>query len=418
MKNSEKIIVAIGVILLSVAIYMVFLENDDEEVAGAVVVAKVTEVQGDAKKKEFEAVGWKLLQEDDRIYQNDRIFTLDDSFLKIVFIDGTVLNLTPNTLLLMVQEGESLDLDLQKGFLGLELKDIKNQLTVKLGEKKVGLNSNDAKIHLSSGEDGEQEFGMTVVSGVANLKFNNEEKVIKKGERVEIGKETTKIEIETFGISPVRPEGEHIIIRDDKKMVELAWESTEEMESYNVTTARDPQFKKIIKKESTKGKSASIEISDEGHYFWKVKGVKNSKETQEAPVSTFQASRDVAPHLLFPPENGAITLERNSLKKNVTLRWKKGRDEKFQIEFFRNGADQAKGDLLESTSDYLEISELGPQVYKWRVRALDPKRQDTLWSDYRTFSLVEPEYQEGTGPDGPRRMREFYDEATGEWKMR
>jgi hypothetical protein len=379
-------------------------------------VARVTEILGDGKVKSKDAIGWKILSEGAKLYENDHVFTLDASHMKLEFYDGTILNLTPNTLLIMFKDGEKLDLDLQKGFMGLKLADIKNQLIVRLGEKQIGLNGQSTKLHLQVDQD--KTSNLTVVSGEASVSYKGQSLELKRGQKIDLEPNATKVEVTKFGIEPRSPDVEKIYFQQESTKVNLAWDSETRHEAYQVIAARDPQFQNVIKDEQVKQQQASIDVKEEGHYYWKVHGLEAKKQVAEAPVSTFQAKRDGPPTLLFPSAGDVIQLDAGAPGKNVTLRWEESSASQFEVEFFRYELSVAKGELINANETYLELTELGPKEYKWRVRALASDRPSAPWSEFRTFSIREKVVESGIGPQGPRRRQEYFDEKSGKWMRR
>jgi hypothetical protein len=264
----------------------------------------------------------------------------------------------------------------------------------------------------------EKTSNITVVSGEAKVDYKGQTVDLKRGQKIELLPGATKVEVTKFGIDPKLPDSEKIYFQEESTSINLTWDSETKHESYQVIAARDPQFQNVIKDENVTQKKTSLLVKEEGHYYWKVKGKNGKGEMDEAPISTFQATREGPPLLLFPPASEILLIDENVATKNVTLRWSDSNAKKFEIEIYRYGLNAAKGDLLTADQDYLEIAELGPQEYKWRVRAMSQERPNAPWSDYRFFAIKEKTYETGSGPTGPRRRQEFYDDKAGKWQRR
>jgi len=396
--------------------YFAFLDNRQGS-SGSDYLAVVSELIGEARVKKEDQVGWKNLQVDDPLFMGDSVVTMDNSYIKIDFSAGSSLNLTPNSFLYMQKGEKTIDLDLQKGFLGLNIDSVKNKVAVNIGNEKIEIRGNQAKLHLT--KDTELKTNVTVIDGTASLTFKGNEIGIKKGERLKIDPKTAKYEIRTLGISPRRPEMDRIIFKGDGENIDLAWDSSESLEEFNLTTAKDPQMRDVVSRVVTKENNAALDLNEEGKYYWQVTGSKENKIAAEAPVYSFELKKTSTPFLIYPGNNLRINLRSTEDAKDVTLRWDGQGQKNFEIEFFKYGVTKDKGEILLSTQNFLSVSGLGPQEYKWRVRTVLKGSTFSPWSDFRNFTVSDDVIDAaGQGAKGPRRRREVFDDQSGEWKRK
>jgi len=379
-------------------------------------MASIGEVLGEAKVRRDGVVGWRNVQEGDSLYPKDSVVSLDDTTVRIDLKDGTSFNLTPNTLLDLVPEQDKLDIDLHRGFLGMNLVNFKNRLIVKVGKKEIEIKSQNAKIHVSLNET--QETNLTVIDGIANIKFKGNEVSMKKGEKIKVDDKATKLDVSTFGIGPQRPGMDKIIFQEQGKEVNFEWDSTQNVEEYDVRAAKDPQFKNVVGQLKTKEKKAAISLAEEGRYYWQVVGLVGNKVASEAPIYSFTVRKDSGPNIIYPGSNAVLELGPKEENMDLTLRWEDQSSESYEVEVFKYGADKEKGELIQTKETYLSLTSLEPKEYKWRVRAIDRTRPDIQWSEFRNFIVADYRPREGSELSGPRRRREFFDDKAQEWKRK
>ncbi|HAZ14590.1 MAG: hypothetical protein A2X86_00850 [Bdellovibrionales bacterium GWA2_49_15] len=417
MKYLDRIIILLALIGGGITAYLIFRPTTNDRPKEVAALANVGELMGEARVRREGLVGWRNLQEGETLYPKDSIISLDETFIRLDVKGGTSFNLTPNTLVYLVQDADAIDIDLQRGVLGMSLVNLKNRLLINVGKKKIEVKSNNAKMHVSLGDA--NDTNLTVIDGVASIVYKGNAIDMKKGERVRIDENTTKMDVTTFGIGPQRPGMDKIIFQEEGKSIDFEWDSRDaSVEEFSVTTARDPQMKSIVSQVTTKEKKASLDIAEEGRYYWQVLGMAQNKVMAEAPVYSFLVKKESAPVLVYPGSNSVIELSPDEETTNVTLRWESQSAEKYEVEFFKYGIEKEKGELLSSDSSYVVVSSLDPKEYKWRVRAIDRQRTDNEWSEFRNFVVAEFKASDGQSHSGPRRRREFYEESTGEWKKK
>ncbi|MBI2522527.1 MAG: hypothetical protein HYV97_19055 [Bdellovibrio sp.] len=416
MKYLDRIIIIVALIGAGITAFLIFRTPSPDRPKETAALANVGELMGEARVRREGLVGWRNLQEGETLYPKDSIISLDETFIRLDVKGGTSFNLTPNTLVYLVQDADAIDIDLQRGVLGMSLVNLKNRLLINVGKKKIEVKSDNAKMHVSLGET--NDTNLTVIDGVASVIYKGNVVNMKKGEKVKIDDNTTKMDVSTFGIGPQRPGMDKIIFKEEGKSIDFEWDSRNAVDEFSVTTARDPQMKSVVGQVTTRENKASLEINEEGRYYWQVVGLVQNKVMAEAPVYSFLVKKESAPVLVYPGANAVIELSPDEESTNVTLRWESQSAEKYDVEFFKYGIEKEKGEMLSSDTSYVVVSNLDPKEYKWRVRAIDRQRPENEWSEFRSFMVAEFSASDGQNHSGPRRRREFYEESSGEWKKK
>ncbi|MEK6623565.1 MAG: hypothetical protein AABY86_01270, partial [Bdellovibrionota bacterium] len=223
MKYLDTIIIAIALIGGGIPASLIFRPPSTEKPKEFSALAKVGDLMGEARVRREGLVGWRNLQEGEALFPKDSIISLDETFIRLDVEGGTSFNLTPNTLVYLVQDAEAIDIDLQRGVLGMSLVNLKNRLLINVGKKKIEVKSTNAKMHVSLGET--NDTNLTVIDGVASIIYKGNAVDMKKGEKVKIDDNTTKMDVSTFGIGPQRPGMDKIIFKEEGKSVDFEWDS-------------------------------------------------------------------------------------------------------------------------------------------------------------------------------------------------
>ncbi len=415
MKYIDKIIMLVALIGGSVTVFLIFHTPASDRPKEEGALANVGELKGEARVRREGLVGWRTLQEGEILYPKDSIISLDETFLRLDVKGGTSFNLTPNTLVYLVQDDDAIDIDLHRGVIGMSLVNLKNRLLINVGKKKIEVKSDNAKMHVSLGDA--NDTNLTVIDGVASIIYKGTQINMKKGEKVKVNENTTTMNVTSFGIGPQRPSMDKTIFQDEGKSIDFEWDSRDKaIEEFSLTAARDPQMKSVVGHVTTKKTKVSLEIGQEGRYYWQVVGLVQNKVVAEAPVYSFALKKETAPVLVFPGANSVIELGPDQESTSLTLRWESQSAEKYEVEFFKYGIEKERGELLSADGPHLVVSNLEPREYKWRVRAIDRTRLENEWSEFTNFVVAEFKASNGKPLEGPRRRREFYEESSGEWK--
>ncbi len=410
MKHLDKVILLTALIGGGLTTYLIFRKTTNEQATEVVALAKVGEMMGEARVRREGIIGWHNLQEEENLYSRDSIISLDETFLRLDLQGGNSLNMTPNTLVNLVLDDDATLIDLQRGVLDLSLVNLKNRLLINVGKKQIEVKSNGAKMHVSLGDAHDTHF--TVVDGAVSITYQKNQINLKKGEKVIINESTTKLDLITLGIEVLMPGLEKTIFQEKGKPIDFEWNSRDKtIEVFGLTAARDPRMKSIVGEMTTKEKYATLDLEQEGRYYWQVVGLVQNKVVAEAPVYSFVVRKKSAPALVYPGNNTVIELGPNEKSTKVTLRWESQSAEKYEVEFFKYEIEKEQGEILSTDHPYIAIDNLEPREYKWRVRAINPLRAENEWSAFRSFIVAEIN-------SGPKRRSEFYEEYSGEWKRK
>ena len=130
------------------------------------------------------SLNWNKLANGQDLYKGDYVVTDELSEVGVKFDNNSRLNIPPNSLVKIDYVGDSIQLELVKGLVNLDLKNVKSKVYVKKGKKKYEVKARNGKVEVrSSGTKLEFSSSKTkvlywpkllkvgVLPGTASLKF-------------------------------------------------------------------------------------------------------------------------------------------------------------------------------------------------------------------------------------------------------
>lgn len=353
----------------------------------------------------------------------------------------TTISLEKNNseLSLNVEEGKSVQLDVLKGDITLDLqgkktnflegqsgeltdKEIKKTKSVQVlyplmgsvvdigsdGNKKVSFKwkklSANEKIFLELGSSRNNMILSTPIgvpgnTGIMNSKVPNGDfyyRIIAKSNKEITKSGIMKATAVAFSpprlISPTLSDTNYI--QRKKATISFSWSQDDYITGSKVYISRSPQFKKIIFKKSLKNATYfEHDFNKKGKYYWKVVGyVKESNKKLISKLGTFEIKppAKLEPPKLISPEANFKIVASEINESGLFFEWEEAPSAKnYEILIRSKNKNKFKIKKLTTWNQFrLEKSE--PMTLSWRVRSIGSHKQKSFWSKPRRLEILKP----------------------------
>lgn len=279
------------IFFIAIAVFMVmsyFLYDDTLLFPSATpdslsLIGVISESQNDVRRKNSNNFSWFPASREDRIYENDSIFTGDRSEAVLHLNEGASLRLQPNSLVTLNLKSGQMILDLRYGNLKGDVKP-GTSVTVRSGteefvvENKVG-NPAESKVEFAKDHGGNVE--VKLLSGAATF--------VNKKTRARATLSMTKpLTLKKNGAIQQAEKPELILTTADNLSVvrenpddpmTFAWQSKGKINQYKFEISPKEDFSVVALGQNTTNQQIEIrEGLEPGSYFWRVQGVDNQAQ--------------------------------------------------------------------------------------------------------------------------------------------
>lgn len=383
--QAERGILAIVATLLLVFSYFLYDDSllfQPEHLLKTGSIGDISFSENDVRRKSNENFSWLPATKKDLVFQQDSIYTGNDSNAEITLMDGTVIEIQPNSLVtLNIRDGQ-MSLNLSYGNLVGQVGK-GSALTVKSGAEEFKLKGDNSKIQFNKNSNG--KIDMNLISGKA-LVSNKSGKAIELKKVLE--ESSTRLELVTAS-------GATISKFADSEPIILQWRGAGPIAKYELRVAKDINFSSLISQEFTKNQKANIvRQMPNGKYFWQVQAFRKngslitSSETRDFTVMTFKS-----PQISTPVAQAVISLEMpgtpEELKSKTKVTWTSISEYpqyRIQVAKDANFTELLK-DILTPAKDSL-TPDLSSGTYYTRVLGVNTdKKISSRWSAPVTFTL-------------------------------
>jgi len=178
--NIDKLVLSIGLVIITVSSLILYLDlNKSEKATNSKIIGEIIYKRKRAQRKFSSKVVWVDIEQNSRIYNNDSIKTSNLSEAIIKLNNGTTLELTENSLILLSLSKESIDIDFSRG--SISTKNTKSKkIKIRSGSILVAFKNSDAK--LSSGKN--NKLDLLIENGSAKITTNDKEKIVSQNEMI------------------------------------------------------------------------------------------------------------------------------------------------------------------------------------------------------------------------------------------
>ncbi len=216
---------------------------------------------------------------------------------------------------------------------------------------------------------------------------------IKSKNEVSEPRKFTIIEESIFLIRSPRNE-EEFIFSGSPIFINFAWNHLVDVKKYSVEIATDIKFNSILKKQEAKTNTISLELLNEGIYYYRVAAEFNNpdfalKYSEARTLSIKKVSQLPPPKLISPVNNSVL-----DNKERILLNWTADNYDSFLVKISTD--ENFTSNLIEKniTDNYILLPLLEEnKTYYWSVEAVATKLGQKNTSSTSQFSIQEKEIQ-------------------------
>lgn len=276
LEKSDKFIV--GVTLLCALFLFSWLVHDiaftNSELSGNIEVGKIYQLQNNVKRKFNRSLIWYSAGKDETVYENDWIFTGSNSLAKIKLRSGGEIIIEPDSLIVLTRKNGVLQLDLQHGRLMANVAKDDIKINVMRNGAVETVDTETGIVSISQKERS-NEVNIDIVPNDQNQDGVEDLSISKIADRKYYTPKSGFSDLQTNGISYQPYNLKTMALFEGQKTdVPFNWEDPlNEWSSYEIEIATDEHFTNILKTESTTQPGYTLNTSESGPYYWRVRGI-------------------------------------------------------------------------------------------------------------------------------------------------
>lgn len=354
-----------------------------------VAVGSLSTLENDVRRKSSTDFVWLPGIKKDEVYNQDSIFTGNNSRATVQMNDGSIIEIQENSLVnINVKDGQ-MQLDLRFGQLtGTG----KSTIKVKTTNDEYTIDGKDGRFQVNRSSGG--DLGVKVLSGKAEIKGKKGRQDLKSNESFQISdKGVEKNQVEAT-IQLITKDNNSFQLKKQKDPVPLEWSSKGPVAQYQVEISTDENFKTTKSlKFVTEPRLNFTDALNEGSYFWRVKGLDNVRKLLVTSKAQRFQVRYLAPPTIVSPANASTVnavalISGEGLKSNFKLSWENDeRLVKYQWQLSHTADFQAIISDSTQTEKTIQTPSLESGEYFSRVRGFDKDGNSSEWSSTHTVRL-------------------------------
>lgn len=363
-------------------------------------VATVEGVENDVRHRSSQEISWYALDRGTDIYENDMVFSGNDSRVLIKFNNGNLFTISPNSLVIFKDQNKQIAPVFKYGEFSSSLAPGKDFQVMICGKPQI-IKSFDAAEILIKKETGTTE--VSVLEGSVSFK----EKIINAGQKFFISEKCQVSDVRSIALELLRPKNQDEIWLKPGEPLEFAWtgsdykkkksSSSKKNEDYFITISPKKYLQKpVFQSRVDKQTHLSVEKLSPGRYFWRV--VTAGKERLFSKTHEFKIFPEVAVQLTYPPQDTVYTIEKPKSD------GEESRVATYPMTFAFEDSSYAESFLFELSNEKdflspmisqninesrLDDIQLPVGEYFWRVKVIDSHRPRAEWSTVGSFSVVD-----------------------------
>lgn len=333
-----------------------------EQISIAEVISKTNTV----KVRKGSSLFWGNSHSGDKLDENDKVYTHENSDAQISIINGPKLNIAENTLLSLSQFSKNKEIQVEKGFIVAELNNSTKDFKLNLGNEVIHLNSKNAKIQISKGK---KSSSVSILEGKVEVKRSTKSVSLEKGHIITADVDN-EIIINKSPVNLISPrQGDKIFLTATENKIKFDWDK---ITNGIIQISKEYTFRKILHSTKINSKSYTTKLTP-GKYYWRINGQYSKSITQSFKVipalSTHQNS----------PKHEEIIIYKDKAP-TVHFSWIDPYFSEFELSL--NG----KNSIIKSKS--IKIQSLNEGIYKWKIRPYNSPK--SKWSKERVFTIKKP----------------------------
>ena len=380
--------VAVAIALAGYFLYSDYHSNQSREEAKAngEIIGEILYTENNVKRQFDSDVMWDGIQKKTPIYNKDSIRTGKESTAGIKLSDSTIIELGENSLIVLDQTAQSLNLKFKAG-----------DLSTKNSSKNLRINVNDsiikgegATISVKTGAD--SKTSIKVGKGKATLTDKNKKTTeINESELAHVSDQGVE-DVNKISVFLKSPENKSITTLSNGDLRQpFIWEVTSpSIKTEQLEISKSPSFKPELTQVYKAHQALSPRLGV-GVYFWRVgwlpiKDIKKETKLFYTEVRQVTVGTDTNLELMFPENESHFDFHND--ENSVNLQWKsKILPKTFVVEISKT-LDFKKIVFTKTLAGLeTEAKDLASGFYFWRVKAYGLKNEELAVSPPWSFSL-------------------------------
>ncbi|MDA3901366.1 MAG: FecR domain-containing protein [Spirochaetes bacterium] len=347
----------INLIAITIASFLLYLDYTSMlQHSATMQIGTITFKQKVAERRYSKQVIWEGLRNNSPVYNFDAIRTEKGSLAVINLSDGSSIELEEESMIIIQQSDQGLDIDFEKGAINAQKSDTENSLNIHSGDTVVALN--DGGVNLNRDQSG-SELNLNVSSGTAQLMTGGQTSQINSTQAVNVS--AGAAEINDKQINLISPAAAKTLVSTEPVTVVFRWSSSKD-NSQTLHISRDKNFKNLSFSITASEGTASAELA-EGIYYWRV-----AQNESRSEVRRIAVVREVSPVILRPLNGQQFTFRQTP--PDITFKWNGASTAtRYTVEISRIKSMSSLYKSVNSHETFISVSGLEPGTYYCRIRA-------------------------------------------------
>ncbi|TGN18681.1 FecR domain-containing protein [Leptospira idonii] len=301
--NDTKYVIPFLIFLIGVFSFLLYrnLANRGGG-SGSPSIGVITFKNKTVLRKYNDQVVWDTIESKTEVKNRDTIRTEGLSDAVLTLNDGTKINISENSMILLDISDKNININFAYGsFEAARERDGEDsKLNITAGDKIVEVGKGDIKLDNTKGE-----LNLKVGEGEAKISANGKQEIVGKDQVASVTGDGVRVSKPKFGL--VSPEDKKNFLTESGNetiQFSIAGVTSESLKDTNamIEVATSPDFGKPIVKEKVKSASYSKNLSG-GSYYWRISYVDpESKNKQSTETGRFRVLADPSLKLFSPKE--------------------------------------------------------------------------------------------------------------------
>lgn len=286
-------------------------------------IALLQELTNEVQRKPVTRVIWETISKDENLFAGEAIRTSESSEAKIVFLkSGTVIELEPDSLVVLEETDSGLSLDFLKGNLFVKSTGQGGAagagLTLKSGKSEINLQNADVSLSKSQGED----VDVQVHGGVAKIKQGEKTLTLDQSQSGTLSQQGLDVTKNQFQILTPAPGDSVYVDSKRRELVTFQWQKISP--DYTVFVERGANRTNLIRNQtqSALGSAGQVGVTSKmGKYYWRLVAEPNKPglPVLKSSIVPFSVIAKTPPVPLEPEHQAQLVLE--SKQPTVRIKW-------------------------------------------------------------------------------------------------
>ena len=353
-------------------------ENEKKEQLGVLEIKKNI-----VKYRSSEVNFWQDSQNQIPLYENDSIYTHDNSSADLKFKQGLSLSLGANTLFKVEKVGDTQNLSVKSGVAIFNIDKKVKDISLNVNGQKLKIKGQSASLKLNQNA---QNSSLSLVQGEASIELGNKKLNIKKNERLSVNK-NQEVAIEQIPIELISPKPKKEFYTLKKPTIEFKWKPLKVLSNIKIQFSKNIEFKKIVKEINLKNELHSAKITlPFGSYYWRIVG-KEEKGLAESNTHILDVIKEQPPYFISPSNQDTVSLKTTpSTEKpqNVQIKWQDQGAKQYQLKIYQGNTLVSDNTISSNKFKFAATSE---GQYSAKVKAIASNRPESYFSKLTSFNI-------------------------------